>query len=402
MSDERRAQIRNNLVSKETDELLDIWQNEDVDDWDEEVFEIAKEILLERLGYVPPQSIQKQVAQVLSNVDRYLETGELIKALDECERAIKMNPELAIAYNQRGLVFDEMGRFEKAIANYQAAVHLDPELKDAWFNLSSVEKELEEDFQQSATRQHLDLAREYADNDETEKALEECALAGQAMPSIALAYNYLGMILEELGQLEPAIDAYLKAIQLNPRFYVARENLGNARVRFEEEQYLHIAMQDRNEALKEHEISTEFDEAEELEIAEYDVPVPGWVYLDEKAFLLSGWPGHRHRQGRCGYDPLDTDFEEAHIEGVIIHLLITRKFRTRNPIYLLLMTFMGLLYCLPVLGLAEILQGDWIFILVIITASPNLVVGIALLMNVVLSLRLESSDEYEENGKTFF
>jgi tetratricopeptide (TPR) repeat protein len=100
----------------------------------------------------------------------------------------------------------------------------------------SVELGIEEEFQDSITKRHLDEALEYAYNDEPEKALEECEIAKSTMPSISIACNYLGMILETLNQLEPAIDSYLKAIEFIPRFYAARENLGNARVNLEEEQ----------------------------------------------------------------------------------------------------------------------------------------------------------------------
>jgi hypothetical protein len=130
-------------------------------------------------------------------------------------------------------------------------------------------------------------------------------------------------------------------------------------------------------------------------------PIPGWLYLDEKAFLLTGWPGHRTRQGRCGYDPLDTDFEQAHVEGVIIRLLFTQKLRTHNPVYLLLMTYVGLLFGLTLPGVIVALQGDWITFLYIIVYSPYWVFGIALLMNVFFSLRPSEQDD-EEKGYTFF
>jgi tetratricopeptide (TPR) repeat protein len=402
MNDDIGVRIRNNLISKETGELLEIWQNGDVDEWDEEVFEITKEILLERLGYVPPQSIQKQVGQVLSNVDRYFEAGELEKALSECELAIQMKPDLAIAYYSRGEIYDEMGQLENAITNYQTAVRLDPEFEEAWDNLLSLEKDLEAEFQGSTVKQHLDQALEFVNKDEPERALEECELTRPTLPSIALAYNYLGMILEELEQLEPAIDAYLKAIQLNPRFYAARENLGNARVRFEEEQYLLVAAESQVERREEDETWIEWDESQVAEILETDNPIPGWLYLNEKAFLLTGWAGHRNRPGRSGYDPLETDFEEAHIEGVIFRLLITRKFRTRNPIYLLLMTYLGLLFCSPLLFVSALIHGEWTFLFPIIISSPYLIAGIALFNNVILSLLLEESEGDEDKGYTFF
>ena len=119
MNENRREQIKTNLLTHETEYLLDIWQNGDVDEWEKEVFEIVKEILLDRLGYVPPQSVEMHVSQILDRVENYLEGKELDKALSECEAAIQMSPDSAIAYNYLGEIYDEMGELENAIINYQ-------------------------------------------------------------------------------------------------------------------------------------------------------------------------------------------------------------------------------------------------------------------------------------------
>ena len=394
MSENRREQIYKNLIARETEDLLEIWQHGDISEWEKGVFEIVKEILLERLGYVPPQSLETQVSQILDKVEDYLENHELEKALDECELAIQMNPDYAIAYNYRGEIYDEMGQPENAIVNYQKAIQLDSELQDAWENLLIAELELEEEFEESTAKQHLDQALEYANDDEPEKALAECEVAKPLMPSIAIAYNYLGLILQTSDQLELAIDSYIKAIQLNPRFYVARENLANARVSWEEEQYRLFS---NLSSIETQETVIEFDESQ---IPENDEPIPQWLYMDEKAFLLVGWAGHRTRQGRSGYDPLETDFEFAHMQGVIIRLLLTRKFRTRNPIYLAFMVFVGVLYFLY--GISPFTLGNLYGIIAGIIYCPYSIVGIMLLVNVYLSLRLEKSGEYEDNGYTFF
>ncbi len=402
MSDKLRAQIYNNLIIKDTEDLLEIWQNSDTSEWTEEAFEIVKEILIKRLGYVPPQSNQAQVRQSLENVARYIDNNELDKALSECELAIQLDPNSALAYNYRGEIYEQMGQLENAITNYQRAIQLDPDLKYAWDNLLVVESELEDEFEESPTKQHLNSALEYADNDETERALQECEIAMAIMPSIAIAYNYLGMIFQTLDRLEPAIDSYIKAIQLDPRFYPARENLANARVLWEEEQYLRMSNLFPDETQEESETIPESDEFLDSETVENGNPIPGWMYLDANAYLLIGWPGHRNRPGRSGYDPLDRDFEFAHMQGTVIRLLITRKFRTRNPIYLLFMLYLGLIYSLPLLGVIELLEGNLNYIPFIITYSPYWMVGIALLMNVYMSLRLEKTGEYEDNGYTFF
>ena len=400
MSDTLRAQIYSRLNLKNTEELLEIWHSGDISEWNEEVFEIIKEILLKRLGYVPPQSNEAQARQILQNVEIHIDNDELHEALSECELAIQLNPNSAIAYKYRGEIYEQLEQLENAITNYQRAIQLDPELNDAWENLMIVESEMQEEFEGSLTKQHLDSALQYTYDNETEQAMQECEAAMSNMPSIAIAYNYLGMVLQTLGQLEAAIDSYLKAIQLNPRFYAARENLANARVRWEEDQYIRISSLVPNENEQEREMNAESEETLDSEMTENRAPAPGWAYLDANAFLLIGWPGYRIRPGRSGYDPLEIDFEWAHIQGVIFRRLITRTFRMRNPIYLVLMACMGIVYFLY--GVSPFILGDWYGILVGIVSSPYLVVGIALLVNVYLSLRLEKPAEDEENGYTFF
>jgi tetratricopeptide (TPR) repeat protein len=393
MSNNRREQIKTNLDTHDTEYLLEIWQNGNVDVWDREVFDIIKEILLERLGYVPPQSVETQVSIILDRAQDYRESKELDKALSECEAAIHISPNSAIAYNYLGIIHDEMGQLENAIINYQKAIQIDPEYQDAWDNMLGVEAELEEIFQESISKQHLDNALELANNDEFEKALAECETAKPLMPNIAIAYNYLGMIFQTVDQLEPAIDSYLKAIHLNPHFYDARENLANARVRLEEEQYFKFS---DLRPIEDQEIISKFDESEFQESIE---PIPQWLYMNKSAFFLGGWVGHRTRYGRSGYDPLDSDFELAHMEGVIIRLLLIRKFRTRNPLYLLFMLFVGVLFFLY--GAVPFTIGNLYGIILGVTSSPYLVVGALLLVNVFLSLFIKS-DEYKDSGNTFF
>ena len=393
MSDNHREQIRKNLITKETEELLDIWQNDDVDEWDETVFEVIKEILLERLGYLPPQSVETQISQILDRVDEYLENSELDKALSECEIAIQLDPEFSVTYNYSGEIYDEMGKLETAITNYQKAIELDPAYKEAWENLLSAELGLEEEFEDSVAKEHLDQALEYANDGEIEKALSECEAAKSNMPSIAIAHNYMGLILQTANQLELAIDSYARAVKLNPRFYVARENLANARVAWEEEQYhlfSNLSPAEEQEVI----------EPDESKIPDSDEPLPQWLYMNEKSFLLMGYPGYRNRQERSGYDPLERNAEQARMQGIMIRLLFTRKFRTRNPIYLVVMAFVGALYFLS--GVLPFTLGNSEGIFTGIIYSPYSVIGAALLVNVYLSLRLEKEDENEDNGYTFF
>ena len=57
--------------------------------------------------------------------------------------------------------------------------------------------------------------------------------------------------------------------------------------------------------------------------------------FDDPTFQLPGWPGYRNRPGCSGLDPLATSFEEAHIEGRVIRMLLDRRWYTRDPVYVL-------------------------------------------------------------------
>ncbi len=302
-------------------------------------------------------------------------------------------PSIASAHVYFGSIFDTLDMLEPAINSYRKAIQLNPESKDAWDNFLSIELAIEEEFEESSAKQHLDQALEYANDEEIEKALAECEVAKPLMPNLAIAYNYIGLIFQTLDQLELAIESYFKAIQLNPRFYAARENLANAKVAWEEEQYRLAKNENSND---EQEANFEFDESK---IQVTNEPIPQWLYMDEKAFLLIGWAGHRTRQGRSGYDPIERNCEYAHIQGTIIRALLVGKFRTRNPLYLLFMAFVGILYFMY--GILPFLFWNLIGVTGVIVA-PYSIIGILLLANVYRSLRLEKSSEYEDNGYTFF
>ena len=403
MSENHLIQIYKNLVEKETEVLLEIWQQQDASKWIPEVFEMVREILEERLGHVPEQSIETQVLNILERVKLDLDKGNLQIALRDCEQAIQMEPGLAISYNLHGEIYYELGELENAIASYQRAIQINPGLKAAWQNMLWVESVLEEEFEVSSAKTHLDQALEYAYEKALVKALEEIELAKVTLPGIAIANNYIGLIFEVLEQLQPAIEYYVHALHLNPKFSPARENLGNARIRLEEQQYRHVSeLAPPGDEPIENENGDAFDEYKMLEISENGDLIPQWLYMDEAAYQLRGWPGHRTRQGRSGYDPLDSDFENAHMQGIMIRRLITLNFRTQNPTYLLLMAFIGCVLCLPLLGVVELFYSNAGLIYVTIIYFPSWIVGAAVLINIISSLLVGPPDDAIEGGNKFY
>ena len=100
---------------------------------------------------------------------------------------------------------------------------------------------------------------------------------------------------------------------------------------------------------------------------------------------LPGWPGYRTRDGRTGYDPIDTRSEAAHSAGMIVQKLIYGNIR--NPIQLFLLGVLALMLITPlVLAILETMNGNpfpwnaWILIL-----TPG-IVGLAVLINCIKNL----------------
>ena len=86
---------------------------------------------------------------------------------------------------------------------------------------------------------------------------------------------------------------------------------------------------------------------------------------------------------------MDTAAELAHMEGVMIRWLMTGRFRTHNPIYLIFMAFYGVFYGgIPaILTFHEVFIGGRSEILPLLFGLfPQIAIGLLVLVNLFLSL----------------
>ena len=102
---------------------------------------------------------------------------------------------------------------------------------------------------------------------------------------------------------------------------------------------------------------------------------------------LPGWPGHRTRNGRSGYDPIDTRTEAGHTASTFVGDLFTGQLRIRNPILLLLAGVLGLALIIPfVLAIAEMLNGNLFSLNAWLTLLIAGIIGAALFVNFIRNL----------------
>lgn len=89
-------------------------------------------------SYEPPV----EARQHFERADALEEENEFAQALHECELAIQLAPDWPEAHNLRGILLEELGQTEEALAAYGEAIRLDPTCQAAQENLLEAEKEL--------------------------------------------------------------------------------------------------------------------------------------------------------------------------------------------------------------------------------------------------------------------
>ena len=151
-----------------------------------------------------------------------LKLEEAIAAYDE---AIRLNPNYAEAYNNRGVAKDALGQHDGAIADFDEAIRLKSEFAEAYNNRGAAK---------NALGRH-------------DGAIADFDEAIRLKPDYAEAYNNRGNAKDALGRHEAAITDYDEAIKLKPDFAEAYNNLGNVKDALERHE---AAIADFDEAIK--------------------------------------------------------------------------------------------------------------------------------------------------------
>ena len=129
-------------------------------------------------------------------------TKNYAQALAAYDAAIKFDPKLAEAYNNRGIVRFELKQFAAAIDDYTTAISLKSNYADALNNRGNAFATLE---QFSNAEQDLRTAAQLKDNS-------------------AVIHNNLGSVYLSQKKFNAAISEYARAIQLNPSYAEAYYN----------------------------------------------------------------------------------------------------------------------------------------------------------------------------------
>ena len=160
------------------------------------------------------------------------------KAIEYLNNAIKLQPDYARAYYNRGLAYDDLGQYQRAIVDYNEVIHLKPKNAVAYHNRGLAYDNLGqhqraiEDYNEAMRLQPNDAityynrGRAYADVGQYQRAIEDLNEAIRLQPNDADAYLFRGCIYSKLNQNQQSIEDYNQAILLKPDDATAYNNRG--------------------------------------------------------------------------------------------------------------------------------------------------------------------------------
>jgi Flp pilus assembly protein TadD len=131
------------------------------------------------------------------------------QSIDETLRLASESKDASVAaryYAQAGLAMGEVGEMSRALAAFQKAVYLDPNISAYHCNLAWVQRKL----------------------GQAEESIKACEAALELDPSNAHAQQILGNSLRQTGKIDQAIEQYENVVKLRPTWAKALNNLASA------------------------------------------------------------------------------------------------------------------------------------------------------------------------------
>jgi len=347
MDETLRGQIKDNLSTRETDDLVNIWKQQNTDEWEPVTFEIIKEILLERLGKIP-----------------------VFDDVDTSDEEIPPNKE-----NEVDFIHSE------------------------WIKLVDI------NFSNSEANDLIDLALEYAEDEDFDLAIQSIEKAVPLISETAPELTLLGEVWLAVNKPHEAYIVFEEAIKLDQEYSRPRTGRRNALVLIYEEPLQPNFRIYPEEVTAVDEKVLEFSNLDFEQNQNTIEETPDWVYMSLESVLIRGSAGFRNRSGRSGLDPLDSQMDEARFEGLLIRRLFTGHLRTHDPLCLITMFVVGSLFLLPLLfmaGTRYLFEYTVELLLKSFGFFPLIAEGLMVYYNIVLSFLSDEPEGFEDTNDKFF
>jgi len=185
-----------------------------------------------------PAKTPELSAAVKYNLERAKTAPRPQEKINWLTKALEQQPQLAEAYNDRGIVYAQMGQVDQALKDFDAAISLNPKYAKAYNNRGNLyQKRTEQDKALEDYNKALALNANYAPayvnrgnvylkKGQTDKALEDYSKAIALKPDDAAPYLNRGLLLESRQEYARALEDFQQAIKLKPDGAAAHHGRG--------------------------------------------------------------------------------------------------------------------------------------------------------------------------------
>ncbi|WP_426582966.1 tetratricopeptide repeat protein [Dapis sp. BLCC M229] len=180
------------------------------------------------------------ITQYFQQGKQAVAAGQLEKAVTLYQKAIELNPNLALYYQSLGDVLVQIGKWGEAATVYQKAIELKPTSALSHHNLGKIlvnQGNLEQaitSYSQAIkinpnfSEFYISLGAALVQKGLLYEAIAHFQKAISLEPDSSIAHQNLGVALEKQGQIEEGIICYRKAIEIDPGFWEGYQKLGTA------------------------------------------------------------------------------------------------------------------------------------------------------------------------------
>ena len=204
----------------------------------EQIWENTLKALDHAAFFGPGSAVVFDAVSLNISGDRHYDRGEFDLAISEFERALQLDAANVNVYNSLGVCFGVLGKLSKAKAAFRSAIELDPGEYMAVYNLGQVnllegDRHLAlEHFKKADSMQAgvfeivFQTGKLYLEKGILEKSRAYLEQAATLNPDGSQVYRYLGECHSALGNSAEAVDAYQKAVRVNPSDATSLSALG--------------------------------------------------------------------------------------------------------------------------------------------------------------------------------
>lgn len=239
-------------------------------------------------------------------------------------KPILLIPDTAIEQINKGNKLLNIGRYTEAKEAFQQALKIHPQNDQAAWGLrkamawdlhdATFEQEIRDLYQKDPKDAHVNLfwGIFHAANHDVKKAIPYYRQAAQLNPQLAEAHFGLGVLSDQLGQIEAAKEAYVKAVEISQSTAKYRNNLA----------YLYFKQHDYRTAIE------EYGRISNYPLADLEIAKSYWFLGDlERALTSQKQALHRLNDATIMAQPENQDpwYFETGDEGIELNSLDEKK-----------------------------------------------------------------------------